>query len=272
MSITKKLFYINSSNRISGTDSDFYYQIDLSNYEPTHVLVLQANIPKSYYVVQNGYNTFTLSEPYASGTSTTTITIPAGNYNRSNFMIVLQSQLTTLSAQGYTYTISIPNSVNSGDTGKYTFSVAGNGTYQPSFIIPNDPNNMYEMLGFVAGSTNTFVTNTLTSTNVIKLLKEDSIFIHSDIVGGVTDDVLQEIYTVDNSDFSNIVFQNFARDYYDKEIKGSKSNSFRFYLMNEGNEAINLNGLNWTMTLCVFKKDNTNEMLKQYMKYQIGNS
>ena len=106
----------------------------------------------------------------------------------------------------------------------------------------------------------------LTSTNVVKLTKEDSIFIHCDIVGGLSNDILQEIYSVDSSDYSNIVFHNHAIEHYEKEMTSKTNNVFQFYIMNEDGEKLDLNGLNWSMTLCCFKKDDTNEFMKKYLK------
>jgi len=264
---SKKLFYINSRNRESGTDSDFGYELDFKAFNPTHCVVLQANIPKSFYVCRAGYNTFQITEANISGNTTTTVTVPAGTYTRQSFMSTLQSQLTLSSAYNYTYTMSIPTIASASDTGKYSFTMSGNSGYQSTIITAARPNNMFELLGFNESSSNTFVANTLTSANVNKLFSEDSIFIHSDLVGGITNNILQEIYSVNSADFSNIVFQNFAIEQYEKEIVGIGCNNYRFYLMNEDNETIDLNGLNWSLTLCCYKKDNTNELLQQYIKH-----
>lgn len=262
---TQKLFYLNSRDRTSGTDSDFTINLrDLQNFQPTHVVVLQANIPKSYYVVQEGQNTFTLTE---EDSDTVEITIPPSNYTRINFKSVLQSLLTTHSPNAYVYTITIPNSTSSGDNGKYTFTCAGH-TLESKIIM--EDNNLFELMGFDSFSTNSFTTGTLVSTNIVKISKEDTIFIHSDMVGGLSDSILQDIYSVGNGDYSNIVFQNFAIDQYSKEMVGNTSNNFRFYLANEDGERLDLNGLNWTMTLCCFKKDNTNDLLTKFIKLSAG--
>jgi hypothetical protein len=264
---TRQLYYINSRNRLSGTDSDFTYAIDLRNFTPSHCVVLSCNIPKSFFVVQEGQNTLTLTE---EDVNTATITIPAGNYNRSNLKSVLQTLLTTNSPNAYTYVISVPNSASSGDTGKYTFSCVGH-TLQPKLTFSSD-NNLYELLGFDSGSTNSFSAGSLVSSNVVKLTKEDSIFIHSDIVGGISGDILQEIYSVDSPDFSNIIFHNHATDHYEQEMNGTTNNIFRFYLTNEDGIKLELNGLNWSMTLSCYKKDDSSDFLKQYLKYSLSKS
>jgi hypothetical protein len=197
---SKRLYYIDSHNRVSGTHSDFQYQLEYKNDEFDHCVILQATIPKSYYLVQSGNNTFQLQE----GTSTVTITIPIGNYSRLSFQNQLQSLLNSSSPNSYTYTISIPNTFSTGDTGLYTYTVSGNGSIQPSFIIGN---YLYEQLGFNPNTSIQFSGNSLVSINVVKFQLEDSIFIHSDIATNGIDDILQEILSVDTSDYSNITLR-----------------------------------------------------------------
>src|SRR5699024_3471995 len=95
----KKLYYINSRNRLNGDNSEFSYQIELPtpNYYD-HVVVLQAVIPKSYYLVQEGYNTFKImmfayyqGDEYPAGEWI--VNIPPGNYTRRSFQNVLTDTL-----------------------------------------------------------------------------------------------------------------------------------------------------------------------------------
>jgi hypothetical protein len=44
---------------------------------------------------------------------------------------------------------------------------------------------------------------------------------------------------------------------------------FRIHLTDENGLALNLNGLNWTMTLCCFTQDNSNQFLTEYLKYSL---
>ena len=101
-----KLFYINSRDRISGTDSDFLYQFEMpADVKFDHVCVMQACIPKSYYLIKAN-ETFTLTEDAKS----VNISLPVGNYTRKSFASTLQSMLTTNSPNGYTYTVTYPTS------------------------------------------------------------------------------------------------------------------------------------------------------------------
>lgn len=263
MTLHKKLVYINSKNRLSGTNSDFTYAVNLQGFKPDYVTVLQCNIPKSYYMVQNGLNTFTLREGGASAI----VTIPIGNYNRTNFKTTLQTLLNGASPTLWVYTVTIPPS-SGADNGKYTFTVTGNGGIQPTFDF-NFTNNVSELMGFDSGTTNSFVAGSLESTNVIKLVKEDTIYIMSDIVGANNHGILQEVYTNNSTDYDNIVFINVESDQYAKPIATSNNNVYRFHLCSEDLTKIDLNGIAWTMTLCCHTKDNTNERIREYIKYRL---
>ena len=137
----KKLFYIDSHNRLSGTHSNFTIQVDYKDESFDHCVVLQATIPKSYYLIQPGKNTFVLDE----NGSQVTITIPIGNYSRSSFAYQLQYQLNQNSPNGWSYVMTKSNNQTTGDNGLYTWTVTNNSGNQPSFIIGE---YLYEQLGF----------------------------------------------------------------------------------------------------------------------------
>jgi len=126
------LFYIDSHKRINSIDShgNFSFQLDMpigNNYDK--VVLMQALIPKSYYAITDGYNTFTLQE----GITTATITMPEGNYTKTTFATVLTTLLNNASismGNNFTYTISYPT-ISQPNTGKFTYNVSGNGITQP---------------------------------------------------------------------------------------------------------------------------------------------
>ena len=83
---SQHVVYVNSADRLSGTSDNFTYNINLpSDKKFNKVVVLDALIPKSYWLVQNGYNTFQLTE---NGV-TATVTLPVGNYNLNSFKTVV---------------------------------------------------------------------------------------------------------------------------------------------------------------------------------------
>lgn len=242
----RRLFYLNSRNKINPTDDDSSCSLELKipSYEPyTHVCVIDAVIPKSYYLVQAGYNTFTLRE----GGINATITVPVGNYTATAFRTKVAELMTAGSPFHRTYTITTPSGLTGPTTGKFTYTVTDG--LAPEIICTT---NLFEQLGFAPNSTNIFVNNTLTSTNVVKFQLEDSLYIHSDIVTNVGDDILHQVYTNGASDFSSIRYACTEWATFSKPLNIAKSNVYRFVLTNEDGRIMNLNGLNWSMTLMLF--------------------
>lgn len=246
-----QIFNINSRNRISGSDSDFSIVLNVDkNVEYSKVLVSGGAIPKSYYLVQSGYNTFTLQE----GASTATITLTPGNYNRRSLANVLKTLLDAGSVSmghSYVYTITYNNAVSEQDSGLFYYSVSGNSGTQPKFIFTT---YLYEVLGFAKNSTNTFSASALTSSNVIKLTSEDTLYLHSNIINNPVDDVLAVIYTSSEPYFSVVSFD--FDTTHARNFKQSKDQVFNFKLTNEDGVILNTNGLNITFTLIVYNEYN----------------
>ena len=84
--------YVDSINRVSGTVGNFNYNITLpQGIAFNKVVVLNCTIPKTYYLIQAGYNTFTLRELSVN----TIITIPAGNYSFNTWKTTITNLLNT---------------------------------------------------------------------------------------------------------------------------------------------------------------------------------
>ena len=256
----KQLFYIDSNDRLSGTNTDFTYQLDiLGDFD--YAVVLQASIPKSYYLVQSNRNTFILDEDG----NQTTVTIPIGTYSRSSFRAQLTTSLNSASFHGWTYAVSIPNTSITSDTGKYTITVSGNGGIQPSFIIGD---YLFEQLGFNSNTTVTFVSDTIQSTNVVKFQLEDTVYIHSDIVASQQDNVLQEMFAIASPDYGNILWVCPDVEAYSKRLVSSSSIA-RFWITDENDEPLDLNGQNAVFTLMLFKKENVYSLLRNFIKLEL---
>jgi uncharacterized protein YcfL len=134
------------------------------------------------------------------------------------------------------------------------------------------------LLGFDKNSSNSFVANVLTSDNVINLQKESTLYIHSDLVNNDDDNVLQDIFTSNSSDYGRITYVNPDIRLNSKRIT-TIDNVYRFYLTDENGLDINLNGLNWQMTLVLFNEvkkvassdsTRTNEMIRNYIKFKVS--
>lgn len=261
-----RIFYLDTHDRISGEHENCTLKVEIPPTESfDRVCVLSCVIPRSYYLVEAPYNTFILRE---NGVDTT-ITIAEGNYNFSSFKAYLQNLLTTSSSQGWIYTITTPNTISQPSTGKYTFTVnTGGFMLNPSFIMPANT-KVHEQLGFEPNSTNNFVGWSLTSRNVVKFILEDTLYIHSDIVGSIDNDILQEVFTSGSTDFSSIKFQNNTPQEYSKPLSTGNNNVYRFTLTDEDGNTIKLNGHNIVITLMIYKKNDLDKMQKEYIKYQL---
>jgi hypothetical protein len=240
--IDKQIYHINSANRISGTDENLTIELNDYGRDWTHVVVLDAAIPLSYYNIRDGENSFTLREDVTDYT----ITIPAANYNRKNLATVLQNLLNAAGA--YDYTITVPNTTTSGDTGKYTYTVTNNGGIQPAFIFTDAL--ICQQLGFDFNSTNTFVGDSLVSVNVTNLASEDNIYIRSNVCSNRDSNVLQHIIA-NTSSFSNVIFENKSPDYYKKVYNPARANIYQFWITDEFSRTIALNGVNWVATIAL---------------------
>ena len=247
-------YYVNSRNRINGDDSNFCMMIPIpAGSKYTNVCVLDMSVPKSYYLIQDGYNTFTLVE----GVIETQIGIPPGNYSRRSLQANLITLLNTGSPNHWIYQVTYPNSATQADTGKFTFTVSGNSS-QPSI---NCTVNVFEVLGFNMNSTNVFIDNSLTSTNVIKLQLEDTLFLHSDMATNGHTDILASIYS-DGPDMSIMQYKCTDVQAYSKKLNTTSSNYFHFSLLNEDRVRMNTNGLNITFTLLIYSKDNIYNLIR----------
>ncbi|HVT63452.1 MAG TPA: hypothetical protein VHD33_08210 [Legionellaceae bacterium] len=254
--------YIDSRKRLSGTDSNFTYSIPLpDDHNFTHVTLLNALIPKSYYLIQVGFNTFQLQE----NSNIVTITVPIGNYTLSAFESIISNLLTTNSPNGWTYSISYPNSTQP-DTGKLTYTVSGNSS-QPSLIFGPD---LFEPFGFFQNSTNTFVNNTLVSTCVIKLVSEDRLILHSSLVNNPNiDNIIISINSATNIPFSSISWINFAPEYRSHKLVNNAVKVASFSLTDEAGRILDLNGLNMNLTLAFYRKDNIFDVIRNFIKLLI---
>jgi hypothetical protein len=83
------------------------------------------------------------------------------------------------------------------------------------------------------------------------------------------DNVLQEIYASSYTPFSSLSYLATNPYQYAKKINKNKNNIYNFYLLNENDEPINLNGCNMSLTILLFKKQDKS-LLKEYIKYQLS--
>lgn len=255
-----QIFYIDSNKRKTGTTSNFSIELILNNdIQYDRVVMLDFSCPKSYYIIPDGRNTFTLVQ----GLSTYAVTIPPANYTRTSLASVLQNMLNA--ASSFVYAVTYQKINVTGDNGLLKFTVTGNAGVQPQFIFSN--NSPYEQLGFNI-DTYSFTGDILNSVNVINLAQEPTLFISSDICQNKNDSILQNIFTSADSSFSFVNWHNSSPYEYSKNFSQSRSNIYSFTLTNENNEEINLNGLNMVFTIMVYKSNKIDNLMKAYIKYK----
>lgn len=257
-------FTINSSQRIEGSDNRFSYKIEIpKDRKYDRVCLLNAIIPKSYYLIQENDNSFILQENNVD----INIQMPPGNYNRRSFQIVVQNLLNNKSLNGWTYEISYPSSYDQPDDGIYHFTVNMKNTQGTSAIIMTQ-DAIHEQFGFHPDSINMFVDNKLKSSHVVKFNSEDCLYLHSDICSNHSNDsnasdILQVIFAGSSGNFSNINYNCSDVQAFSKPLSTSQSNVYKFNISNEDGHPINLNGLNIVLTILVFKNDDSLEIIKK---------
>src|SRR5688500_1878530 len=123
MSLSQRIYYINTLNRKQGTTENFTYELQIPLTEGyNRVSVLNVSIPNTFYLIQEGLNIFIIRE----GGIDRTITIPPGNYSSKTFLLIVAPLLNAGAPPGWSYTMTIPNHNATAQTGKITYSVTGN--------------------------------------------------------------------------------------------------------------------------------------------------
>ena len=264
MSFIGKLFHysINSSNRLSGDRTDFSIDIEQFPAEErfNSVCCLDFSMPKTYYLVNSTHNTFTVDELVPR-----VVTLTVGNYSFTSLRVELQAKLNATAPPGWSYTVLANNS-----TGKYTFSVTGNAGIQPDFIFAT--HDLAMIIGFERNTTNSFVADTLVSPNIVRIQLIDSILLIADFVDS-PGNVLQEI-NVSASDLAKINFVQYDIPFNSRRLNTPIVKTCNFKLLNSfDGETIDLNGIDWSMTLVFYKKSPMQELMtKKIMIDNIADS
>jgi hypothetical protein len=257
----------NSKDRIQGTNSSFLsLPVDLGNNQFDSVCLVQASIPKSFYNVPSGYNTFTLQENVTS----VTVTIPPGSYTRINFQSTLATLLTAASPNLLTYTVSYPAATQA-DTFHYTFS-ANSSVIVCRFVLTT--RSPFRQLGFESGTTYTFTpgvgSSSLESVNAINLSFILRAFIKTSLVMDATDNILEELLNFGSFPANSVMsYQQFDFDMNTRKYNRSGSNSWLFSLVDSFDQLIDLNGIPWAFSVVFFQRNSTHELQKSEL--QIAN-
>ncbi len=263
----RRWFYITSNTQLSSVNSTFSFEINMpDNQEFDRLVLTQALIPLSFYVIGAGQNTFILNE---NGVDIP-VTVPPGNYSSVNFPAVIGPLLTAASQNGITYTVTYPNSATEAQTGKFTYT-ALNTIIPIYFTFPLD-DDLAIRFGFDRGETEYFSASgpneVLVSPNVVDFTAENSIYIHSSLVQDEAgQDILQEIYVGNTAPNTNITWLCPDLLGYSKRLSPSKSRLATFSFTDEFNNPIYFEGLDVVLTIMVYKDPTPWTLLENYIKY-----
>lgn len=160
----------------------FYLNRPLQNI--AFMKVLEAEIPFSYYVINQYNNTFFLTE-----SSSALVTIPVGNYTSATLATTLGSVLTqaSLGLGSRTYTVTY-----SSMTQKFTVT-ASTGTFSLVFGSSTDSGqtNPRLILGFNPGF-NTSIGSVLVAPNVVQISGPNYVYLNSTQLGPLTNTFLPQ--------------------------------------------------------------------------------
>lgn len=254
-----QIIYVDSDEALNGTPGDFTYQI-LLNDRYDRVMVLDANIPKSFYLVANGANTFITVE---NGVSRL-LTIPIGNYTAAltssssavSFIVQVLAVLNTGSALVYTASVSAY-------TNLITFTATG-GTWN-QLIFPSS-SGLYRQFGFAYQSTNTPTAGVLVARSPPVMQLSNVLFIRSNLqecdVQQVSGGILQSISCVNNPNLSSVVYQATINPKYLGKRFNNQQRIYRFWITDADGYSLDLNGCPVNFSLLFFNDDDSSAVLK----------
>lgn len=249
-----RIIDINSDDRTSGTSSNFTIRLPNLDSRYDRVSLIAASIPKTYYNVQDGLNTFILTE----GIQQVTLTVTPGNYSFNSFAAAIQTLLISNSFNSITYTVT-PNLL----LGK--LQILSNSTQQTTISFPPS-SDLYKNFGMnyltekIFNSSNSFI-----SDNVC-IFTINVVMINSSIVKGVSSintaaNLLSMIGVNSSLPFSSISYENYSPLYNSRECQISTSATF--IITDIDGVELGLNGIPCNLTLMFFKFDNTNLILRK---------
>jgi hypothetical protein len=263
--VDKRLLFINSTDRVSGSIENFMIEIPphllhKEKHQRMRIILNDVILPFTWYNVQPSNNTLQVTEHISNPPApyTTTVTLIPGSYHVLQLRDHLMAQLNAALSHNYTV-------VFDETSAKFTFT--SNNIVNPSMdVLGFGANSAHKLLGFKADSQNTFSTNTLVSSGAINMMFTDAVFLHCDLPNtnvnkGVGE---RESFHVSNafaklavntSPFNTIIYQNTNDDYL-INVPDSHLQNMRFTLKTLNHDIITLNDeYSFTLKLEVLEDD-----------------
>lgn len=287
MIINKLDFHIDSKLKESNSESDtsFFYKLEIPSTiidKITHVSLLSFTCPKSAYVIEenNKRNYFRV---WKEGVGFIDIYLTEGNYSNTNtygdtYDIKKEIKTKLDNATGDVWTISKYLHPNT-ETGKLLFEC--DNLSNKYFDFSTTINNINEILGFadISNITQTF-TNSIISTTICNLNKDNIIYVTSDICTHENKDlsigsnsILDCLYISQNKLLSFITSSNNIIDVM-KPFSKKKNGIYHFELYDEKGLIIELNNISLSFTISLFTYidlDNIFKKISNYIDYQLLN-
>jgi len=251
-----KLFSITSDSATRKINSSYLSDVVFEsnnfivddNIDSLEVALIHAEIPVSFYVINDYNNLFKYKLDVGAITTTTIIN---GNYNSASLITALN---TALNDAEFVITISKI-------TGKLTM------TYNKSFIIYNNfTYSIGSILGFNENTINNSIGSanpyTLTPDNMLNLLgakklnilsQEINTINHSSEVGSLS---MITSLPVDQPSYGLIIYEN--KSGIRNRLQVKQIDKIDIQIVDENHNLINFNNINWSMLFCFYITRNIN--------------
>lgn len=252
----RKVIYVSSKNRTSGTTDDFTIQDDGQRYTnvPISIKAKSITIPFMWNNVTAANNSFVFT---GAMTGLHSITIPVGNYNGATLATALATALNVATGGGNCsggYSV-----VYDPTTAKYTISSVTE-NFSIDFTVAN---NMANILGFSSIVTPSAMSHT--STGVASILPDYDIWVCTDLVSGIDNGISNWTGNPPSSEqmgviacvpitsgFGSILHYEVPIEYpfytiVNSEFTVTNPRSSRWFLRFPSGAPLSLNGNDWSM-------------------------
>ena len=264
-----QIHYIDSQYKIDGVSTtDFTHAVQIPRSH-NRMSLYAITIPKSYYLINQPLNTFTLTDQ--SNMTVYTITIPIGNYS-INEMI---NMLNTLLSNPQTHIVVSFNA----RIGKMTWTTGSNRHYSSSFNT-----KLRKIFGFNENPEFIHSNPPYTGANICNFQPLNTISVICDAVNsqpfGETSSLLHQVYVNLQSDFSYIFYENtHPTDTGKRLILDTSSNELNYYkvriqLLDEDELPLSVNGLDIDLQLYTYYEPSSPpdimlyNMIRDYISYR----
>ena len=249
------LHHISSALLESGDVNSFKQTIKIpANHD--RIALVSACIPKSFYLVQAGYNTFQLDS--------SNIVVPIGNYTMNEFLEIVNG-IVAPAWFGFSRL-----------TGKMTL-------YDQVHTTLSFPehSSMLNIMGFQHKQLSyQIIDGMITSTRVCCFEPISSVYICSDLISdpcGKYANMLYPIFIQGVGEFEFVVFQNPSVQDCAKTLALPKSDSdtlnsitCSWFLLDEHGRSLELNSIDWTIIIKTWQHEPIYKLFRNFVNFQVA--